>query len=78
MIEKKIKKQILMVYHEDLQELTGYQQPADIAVCLTKHGIPFFTGKRGRIWTTANAFDCVLGLTQPPVLDNDIDEVEIQ
>lgn len=35
----------------DLQQLTGYQRPADVERCLKDQGITFFWGRSGP-WTT--------------------------
>ena len=44
-----------------LKELTGYKKPVDIAACLAKQGIPYFIGKRGRVWTTLDAVNVAIG-----------------
>ncbi len=44
-----------------LQELTGYKKPVEIAACLAKQGIPYFHGKRGRVWTTLDAVNVAIG-----------------
>ena len=44
-----------------LQELTGYKKAVDIAACLSKQGIPYFIGKRGRVWTTLDAVNLAIG-----------------
>ena len=45
-----------------LKELTGYKKPVDIAACLAKQGIPFFIGKRGKVWTTLGALNAAVGV----------------
>ena len=45
-----------------LKELTGYKKPVEIAACLAKQGIPYFIGKRGRVWTTIDAVNAVMGV----------------
>jgi hypothetical protein len=47
---------------ETLQRMTGYKNTADIALCLTRQGIKYALGKRGRIWTTTTAVDAALGI----------------
>nr|WP_320013208.1 hypothetical protein [uncultured Desulfobulbus sp.] len=42
---------------EVLQRATGYKTSADIALCLSKQGIKYVQGKRGRLWTTVSAVD---------------------
>jgi len=46
-----------------LAELTGYRRTAQIAAHLAKHDIPYYCGKRGRIWTTLDALNAGLGLS---------------
>ena len=48
---------------KDLQELTGYQRPADVERCLKKQGVPFFIGKDGP-FTVDGALQQALGIRQ--------------
>ena len=50
------------INQDQLKELTGYKKPVDIAACLAKQGIPYFIGKRGRVWTTIDAVNAVMGV----------------
>ena len=58
-----------------LQELTGYKKPVEIAASLAKQGIPYFIGKRGRVWTTIDAVNAVMGVKINK--DNQQDIIEV-
>jgi len=58
-----------------LKELTGYKKPVEIAACLAKQGIPYFIGKRGRVWTTIDAVNAVMGVKINNDSQQDIIEV---
>ena len=58
-----------------LKELTGYKKPVEIAACLSKQGIPYFIGKRGRVWTTIDAVNAVMGVKINNDSQQDIIEV---
>ncbi|MFC1843277.1 DUF4224 domain-containing protein [Thermodesulfobacteriota bacterium] len=49
------------INQDQLKELTGYEKPAEIASCLSRQGIPYFIGKRGRVWTTLDAVNVAIG-----------------
>lgn len=50
---------------EALQAVTGYKNAVDIALCLSRQGIKYVVGKRGRIWTTITAVNAAMGITEP-------------
>ena len=58
-----------------LQELTGYNKPIDIAACLAKQGIPYFIGKRGKVWTTLDAVNFAIGARNNE--DGQLDIIEV-
>ena len=66
------------VTFKDLQELTGYTSPGEVAAYLAKESIPFKKGKYGRPWTTQAALDnAVLGVTKSSSWYDDIHSREI-
>lgn len=56
-----------VINQEELAEATGYTRPAEIAACLARQGVRYFSGKRGRIWTTQAALNHALGLPVEPI-----------
>ena len=50
------------IEQEKLSELSGYKKSAEIAAFLAKNKVPFFRGKRGRVFTTIDAVNHALGL----------------
>jgi hypothetical protein len=51
-----------IISQDELVAVTGYSRPAEIAACLTRQGVRFLTGKRGRIFTTLSALEDGMGL----------------
>jgi hypothetical protein len=43
-----------------LMKATGYAQRGRLIAHLKKHGVSYFVGNRGRIWTTIKAIDRAL------------------
>lgn len=65
----------LLISHESLQQITGYSNPCKIGQCLDRQGVRYFTGSRGRIWTTQESLNAALGLPTQPVIDISHDEI---
>lgn len=57
-----VSKSINLVSQEDLATITGYTKPAEIAACLSRQGVKYLAGKRGRIFTTVSALEEGMGL----------------
>jgi hypothetical protein len=53
----------MVVTYEDLQAITGYKNPNEVAGCLIRQGIKFFTGIHKRPWTTLGAIELAMGAT---------------
>ena len=43
-----------------LMKVTGYDQRGRLIAHLDKHGVSYFVGNRGRIWTTIKSIDRAL------------------
>ena len=56
-----------IITQDMLTQLFGYSKPADLAICLEKNKIKYFTGKRGQLSTTETALNHALGLPVQPV-----------
>lgn len=52
----------LTIEQDTLSRLTGYAKSAEIAAFLAKNGVPFFRGKRGKVFTTVAAVNSALGV----------------
>lgn len=46
----------------ELKEVTGYQNLADVEKCLQKNGVQVIYGKKGHLFTTLDAINKVLGV----------------
>ncbi len=64
------------VCQELLADLTGYNKPAEIAASLARNGVPFFRGKRGKVWTTVAAINSALGVSLKKHI-SDLDESDL-
>ncbi|MCU7848132.1 MAG: hypothetical protein KZQ89_09030 [Candidatus Thiodiazotropha sp. (ex Lucinoma kastoroae)] len=53
-----------IVTFEDLKTILDYDDQRQIIACLSENKIPFRTGKRGRPWTTIDAINNAMGITQ--------------
>jgi hypothetical protein len=49
-----------LITEEALMKATGYAQRGRLIAHLKKHGVSYFVGNRGRIWTTIKAIDSAL------------------
>jgi hypothetical protein len=49
-----------LITEKTLMKTTGYAQRGRLIAHLNKHGVSFFVGNRGRIWTTIKAIDRAL------------------
>ena len=49
-----------IVTEEQLFDATGYDQRGRLARCLDRHGIRYFRGNRGKIWTTPEELNVAL------------------
>jgi len=49
-----------LISEKALMQTTGYTQRGRLVAHLRKHGVSFFVGNRGRIWTTMEAIDRAL------------------
>lgn len=71
-----------MLNHEQLQLLSGYEQPARIREWLESMGIPYLIGKGGRVCTTVmavnKAFGITFNITYNSNLDTDEENIEIE
>ncbi len=63
------------ITQDTLATLTGYKSACDIAACLARQGIPYFQGKRGRIFTTVSAFEVAMGIKDVPTTQTQ--EIEV-
>ncbi|MCU7917107.1 MAG: hypothetical protein KZQ95_01960 [Candidatus Thiodiazotropha sp. (ex Epidulcina cf. delphinae)] len=53
-----------IVTFDDLKKILNYEDQRQIIACLTENKIPFRRGKRGRPWTTVDAINAAMGVTQ--------------
>lgn len=53
---------------DDLQELTGYERPADVERILSKNGIRYFHSRKG-CWTTLALVNAAGGIVTNQVQD---------
>ena len=60
-----------LVTSEDLKKVTGYTRIGDIERWLQQENIPFFRGKRGKIFTTIEKLNEALspGESQPETIE---------
>lgn len=49
-----------LVFEEGLLKATGYTGRGRLLQHLKKHGVPYFEGKGGRVYTTIDALNSVL------------------
>ena len=49
-----------LITEKTLMKTTGYVQRGRLIAHLKKHGVPYFVGNRGRIWTTIKSIDRAL------------------
>ncbi|WP_394713358.1 DUF4224 domain-containing protein [Desulfogranum marinum] len=54
----------MIISQETLADITGYSRTPEIAACLTRQGIRYLQGKRGRIFTTIEALNHAMGATE--------------
>jgi len=59
---------------EELKVVTGYSNTSAVERFLTRNGIPFFYGKKGYIFTTREAMNRALGVSNKKV--EDIETIE--
>ncbi|MCP5136548.1 MAG: DUF4224 domain-containing protein [Gammaproteobacteria bacterium] len=52
-----------VVTEETLFAMTGYKRSGDLRTYLTEKRIPFQVGKQGRVWTTTDALNKGLGVS---------------
>lgn len=62
----------------ELMQKTGYDTRAQLRACLEANGVKYMTGKRGRVFTTVDAFNAAMGLAHTAMpASNDAGTVEI-
>ena len=49
-----------LITEKTLMKATGYTQRGRLVAHLRKHGVSYFVGNRGRIWTTIKSIDRAL------------------
>ena len=49
-----------LITEKTLMKATGYAQRGRLIAHLKKHGVAYFVGNRGRIWTTIESIDRAL------------------
>lgn len=65
-----------VITQEQLCELTGYKEKADLVACLSRQGVVFLRGKRGRIFTTTTALNLAMGATPDFQVKQAVQEIE--
>lgn len=53
----------MVVTYDDLQKVTGFNKPTEVATCLRNNGVKYMLGKHGRPWTTLGAMELAMGAT---------------
>lgn len=51
-----------IITFEQLKEMTGYEQPAEVAAHLAKEGVEYFTGKYNRPYTFTSMYKAAKGM----------------
>lgn len=64
-----------LIATDELKRATGYSNTSDVEKCLQKNGIRVIYGKNGHIFTTLDAINNALGISNGKTNDND--EIEI-